>query len=123
MPFTYIFKRTLSFQRKLAPVLHFKRTHGAGWKNEGVCAPVECEVSVLPWLRDFILKSEKKKPLCQSLQLMLLRLSSGDILTTKDERKEKILHDEDEEPKCQVISSDGSVWDFFPFWSEEFLIL
>lgn len=61
MPFTYIFKRTLSFQRKLAPVLHFKRTHGAGWKNEGVCAPVECEVSVLPWLCDFILKSEKKK--------------------------------------------------------------
>lgn len=70
-----------------------------------MCAPVEREVSVLPWLLDFILKSEKK-PLCQSLQLMLLRLSSGEILTTKDERKETILHDEDEEPKCQVISSD-----------------
>lgn len=70
-----------------------------------MCAPVGREVSVLPWLLDFILKSEKK-PLCQSLQLMLLRLSSGEILTTQDERKEKILHDEDEEPKCQVISSD-----------------
>lgn len=70
-----------------------------------MCAPVEREIYVLPWLLDFILKSEKK-PLCQSLQLMLLRLSSGEILTTKDERKEKILHDEDEEPKCQVISSD-----------------
>lgn len=70
-----------------------------------MCAPVGREVYVLPWLLDFILKSEEK-PLCQSLQLMLLRLSSGEILTTKDERKEKILHDEDEEPKCQVISSD-----------------
>lgn len=120
MPLTYIFRRTLRFQRKLAPALHFKRTHGAGWKTEGVCAPVGREVSVLPWLLDFILKSEKK-PLCQSLQLMLLRLSSGEILTTKDERKEKILHDE--EPNVKWFRVIGSVWDFFPFWSEEFLIL